>query len=50
MKRLINARKKFVLIVMKEKDVEQSDAFKGCDLSHKDELINLISNYDEMLQ
>ena len=31
MKRLINASKKFVLMIVKAKDVEQTESFKGCD-------------------
>jgi hypothetical protein len=35
MKRLINTKKKYVLMVVREKDVGISDAFQGCDPSHK---------------
>ena len=47
MKRSINASKKFVLIVLKEKYPDKYNSFDDCDPSHKDEMIDLISNYDE---
>jgi hypothetical protein len=50
MKRLINTNKRYVLMVLREKDVGISDAFQGCDPSHKKELIDIVSNYDEIFQ
>jgi hypothetical protein len=50
MKRLVNARKNFVLMIVKAKDDDKSKAFKGCDPKHKDELVKIISNYDEVFQ
>ena len=35
MKILINTNKRYVLMVIREKDVRTSDAFQGCDPSHK---------------
>jgi hypothetical protein len=35
MKRLINTNKIYVLMVVRKKYVETSDAFQGCDPSHK---------------
>jgi hypothetical protein len=35
MKRLINTNKIYVLMVVREKDVETYNAFQGCDPSHK---------------
>ena len=35
MKRLINTNKRYVLMVLREKYVRTSDAFQGCDTSHK---------------
>jgi hypothetical protein len=35
MKRLINTNKRYVLMVVREKDVGTSDSFQGCDPSHK---------------
>ena len=37
-----------MLMVVRGKDAELSDAFQGCDHVHKKELCELISNYDEM--
>jgi hypothetical protein len=48
MKRLINTNKRYVLMVIGEKDVETYDAFQGCDPSHKKELIDIFSKYDEI--
>ena len=39
-----------MLMIVRGKDVELSDAFQGCDHVHKNELCELISNYDEMFQ
>jgi hypothetical protein len=48
MKTLINTNKKYVLMVVKEKDVGTYDGFQGCDPSHKKELINIVSKYDDI--
>lgn len=37
-----------MLMVVRGKDAELTDAFHGCDHVHKKELCELISNYDEM--
>jgi hypothetical protein len=50
MKRLINTNKRYVLMVVKEKDVGTSDAFQGCDPSHKNELTDIVSKYDDIFQ
>eukprot|EP00253_Pinus_taeda_P022181 PITA_22181 len=50
MKRLVNFSKGCMLMVIRGKDQELSDAFQGCDHVHKKELCELISNYDEMFQ
>jgi hypothetical protein len=50
MKRCITTNKIYVLMVVKEKDVRTSDTFQGCDLSHKQELIDIVSNYDDIFQ
>jgi hypothetical protein len=49
MKRLINTNKRYVLMVVREKDVRTSDAFQGCDPSHKKQLIDIVSKYDDIL-
>jgi hypothetical protein len=48
MKRLINTNKRYVLMVVREKDGRTSDAFQGCDPSHKKELIDIVSKYDDI--
>jgi hypothetical protein len=50
MKRLINNNKRYVLMVVRENDVRTSDAFQGCDPSHKKELIDIVSRYDDIFQ
>ena len=50
MKRLIKNNKKYVLMVVREKDVEKSNAFQECDSPHKKELYDIVSNYDEIFQ
>jgi hypothetical protein len=48
MKRLTTTNKRYVLMVIKEKYVRTSDAFQGCDPSHKKELIDIISKYGDI--
>jgi hypothetical protein len=48
MKRLININSRYVLMVVREKDVGTSDAFQGCDPSHKKELIDIVSKYHDI--
>jgi hypothetical protein len=50
MKRLINTNKRYVLMVVREKDAGTYDAFQGCDPSHKKELIDIVSKYDDIFQ
>jgi hypothetical protein len=50
MKRIINTNKRYVLMVIREKDVGTSNAFQGCDPSHKKELIDIVSKYDDIFQ
>jgi hypothetical protein len=50
MKRLVNASKYFVLMIVKQKEKEISDSLLGCDPNHKWELVKIISNYDELFQ
>jgi hypothetical protein len=49
-KRFINTNKRSVLMVVREKYVETSDAFQGCDPSHKKKLIDIVSKYDDIFQ
>ena len=48
MKRLINTNKRYVLMVVREKDVGTSDTFQGCDPSHKKEIFDMVSKYDDI--
>jgi hypothetical protein len=50
MKRLVTTNKRYVRMVFKEKYVGTSDAFQGCDPSHKKELIDIVSKYDDIFQ
>jgi hypothetical protein len=50
MKRLINTNKRYVLMVVREKDVGTSDAFQGCDPSRKKELVDIVSKCDDIFQ
>lgn len=50
MKRLVNSNKGCMLMVVREKEAEFADVFEGCDREHKQELTELISNYDELFQ
>jgi hypothetical protein len=50
MKRLVNTNKRYVFMVVKEKDVGTSNAFQACDPSHKNELIDIVSKYDDFFQ
>jgi hypothetical protein len=50
MKRLINTNKRYVLMDIREKYVETSDTFQGCDPYHKKELIDIVSKYDDIFQ
>jgi hypothetical protein len=37
-------------MVVREKDVRTSDTYQGCDPSHKKELIDIVSKYDDIFQ
>jgi hypothetical protein len=50
MKRLINTNKRYVLMVVREKYVDTSYAFLGCDPYHTHELIDIVSKYDDIFQ
>ena len=49
-KRLVNASKNFVLMMVKVKDDEISKYFEGCDPKHKSEMIEIISEYDDLFK
>jgi hypothetical protein len=50
MKRLVNASKNFVLLMIKTKDNVEKQAFQGCDSKLKFDLYEFVNQYDEMFQ
>ena len=48
MKRLVNAIKNFVLLMIKNKENVENEAFQGCDARLKYDLIEVVNTYDEM--
>ncbi len=50
MKRLVNASNNFVLMMVKFKNDEISKSFEGCDPRHKSEMIEIVSDYDDLFQ
>jgi hypothetical protein len=48
MKIFITTNDRYVLMVVKEKDVGTHNAFQRCDPSHKKELIDIVSKYDDI--
>jgi hypothetical protein len=50
MKRLVNASKNFVLLMIKPKDNIEKEVFQGCDAKLKSDLYEVVNQYDEMFQ
>ena len=50
MKRLLNASKKFVLLVIKKKNYIDYEYFEGCDDKLKSNLFDVVSKHGEMFQ
>ena len=50
MKRIVNSSKQFLLMVVKAKDPEKSNAFEGCDSKQKVDLVKVVSKYDVLFQ
>ncbi|MCZ2221971.1 reverse transcriptase family protein, partial [Corynebacterium pilbarense] len=50
MKRLVNASKNFVLLMIKPKDNVEKEAFHGYDANLKSDLYEFVNQYDEMFQ
>jgi hypothetical protein len=50
MKRLVNASKNFVLLMIKPKDNVEKESFQGCDANLKSDLYEVVNQYDEMFQ
>jgi hypothetical protein len=50
MKRLVSTSKYFFLMIVKQKEEYITNDLVGCDPNHNKELINIISNYDDLFQ
>jgi hypothetical protein len=50
MKRLVNASKNFVLLMIKPKNDIENKAFQGCDTKLKSDLYEVVNQYDEMFK
>jgi hypothetical protein len=50
MKRLVNASKSFVLLMIKPKEDIETEAFQGCDTKLKSDLFEVVNQYDEMFK
>ena len=50
MKRLVNASKNFVLLMIKKNDDVDYEFFEGCDDKLKSDLFDVVSQHDEMFQ
>lgn len=48
MKRLVNPSHNFALLMIKHKDVEESEAFQGCDIKLKHDLVVVVNTCDKM--
>jgi hypothetical protein len=48
MKRIVNVSKRYLLMVVKAKDIVRIDTFKDCDTKLKDDLVRIFSEYDEI--
>jgi len=50
MKRIVNSSKQFLLMIVKAKDRDKSDAFHSCNPKQKVDLIKVVSDYDIMFK
>jgi hypothetical protein len=50
MKRLVNASKNFVLLMIKPKNNVENKAFQGCDTKLKSNLFEVVNQYDDMFR
>jgi hypothetical protein len=50
MKRLVNASKNFVLLMIKPKNDVENEAFQGCDSKLKSSLFEVVNQYDDMFK
>ncbi len=50
MKRIVNSCKKILLMVVKEKTPDKTNAFEGCDAKLEADLEKVVSEYDILFQ
>jgi len=50
MERIVNSSKKFILMIVKAKDIDKFDAFQSCNPKQKADLVKLVSIYDILFQ
>lgn len=50
MKRIVNSSKQFLIMIVKSKDIDKSDAFQGCNPKQKAYLVKVVSDYDILFQ
>ena len=50
MKRIVNSSKQFLLMIVKAKDIDKSDAFQGYNPKQKVDLVKVVSDYDILFQ
>jgi hypothetical protein len=50
MKRIVNVSKIYLLMVVKAKEIVGINTFKDCDRKLKDDLVRIVSDYDEIFQ
>jgi len=50
MKIFVNSGKQFLLMIVKEKDIDKFDAFHGCNPKRKVDIVKVVSDYDILFQ
>jgi hypothetical protein len=50
MKRIVNVGKRYLLMVVKEKETVEIDTFQDCDPKLKYDLDRIVSDYDDIFQ
>jgi hypothetical protein len=50
MNRIVNVSKRYLLMVVKDKATIGIDTFKDCDTKLKDDLLRIVSDYDDIFQ
>ena len=46
----MNSSKKFLLMIVKAKDIDKFDEFEGCNPKKKADLVKFVSDYDILFQ